>query len=354
MTSRQQLAFYNSFSQHGSGNAQVVINPQDVILLVHIAYFDVYENEADWFMQEFKLITQLGFYSITPDVLDKLSKQSVENAIRFIEMSGAINPQNVIYLYLKNLSELFRRRFKYYRILKSQPFPEVDQIGPRCLLEYGNCNDDLLFSWMRWRKLIYDIDNRSAQETGYLFEPIIASCLGGEPKSHHNSPIKRLANNDEPTNEGRQIDCLVDDTQTVYELKLRVTIAASGQGRFAEELSFPKEAQHAGFKPILIVFDPTPSTLLCKLKEMYINHGGECAVGEAAWALLSEKAGAEMGKYILKYIKPAISKMEDASTQLPSGISLNVTQNQLIIRNEAGDTYTIPRSAVDTPSTFEY
>jgi hypothetical protein len=28
---------------------------------------------------------------------------------------------------------------------------------------------------------LYDIDNRSAQETGYLFEPILAAAIGGIP-----------------------------------------------------------------------------------------------------------------------------------------------------------------------------
>ena len=41
-------------------------------------------------------------------------------------------------------------------------------------------NDDLLASWLVWRKWIFDVDNRAAQETGYLFEPVLTSCLGGE------------------------------------------------------------------------------------------------------------------------------------------------------------------------------
>lgn len=91
----------------------------------------------------------------------------VEDAINYLQLSGATNTENVIYLYLKNLSELWCRQFKFYNILKTQTFPLTEQIGPRCLLEYENCEDALLFSWMSWRKLIYDIDNRSAQETGY-------------------------------------------------------------------------------------------------------------------------------------------------------------------------------------------
>lgn len=181
---RQQRVFYKTFSQHGSGTAMVEIEPKDVVLLIHIAYLDIFENEPDWFSEPFCQLAKESFYTITPEKVAELPGVTVEDAINYLQLSGATNTENVIYLYLKNLSELWRRRFKFYNILKTQPFPLTEQIGPRCLLEYGNCEDALLFSWMSWRKLIYDIDNRSAQETGYLFEPILASCLGGEPVSH--------------------------------------------------------------------------------------------------------------------------------------------------------------------------
>ena len=64
-----------------------------------------------------------------------------------------------------------------------------------------------------------------------------------EPVSHCYSPVKRIDDNGNPTNEGRQIDCYIEESREVYELKLRVTIAASGQGRFSEEMSFPYEAR---------------------------------------------------------------------------------------------------------------
>ena len=168
-------------------------------------------------------------------------------------------------LYLHTLSKLYLRRAKYWKILCTQPFPTANQIAPRPLLEYGNCDNALLFSWLSWRKLIYDIDNRSAQETGYLFEPIVANCLGGDNLGSRNSVVRRLDESGNPTDRGWQVDCYVASTQTVYELKMRMTIAASGQGRFSEELSFAKETKVAGLKPVLIVFDPTPSNRLAEL-----------------------------------------------------------------------------------------
>lgn len=251
-----------------------------------------------------------------------------------------------ICLYLKNLSELWRRRFKFYNILKTQPFPLTEQIGPRCLLEYGNCEDTLLFSWMSWRKFIYDIDNRSAQETGYLFEPILASCLGGESISHRNSPVKRMDDNGNPTTEGRQIDCYIEDSKEAYELKLRVTIAASGQGRFSEEMSFPYEARIAGLTPVLIVFDPTPSALLDRLKTKYVEEGGRYAIGEDAWNMLTDQAGKEMGKYIIKYIKPPISRMDEMCLAIPTNIHLSVSKNNITISDDTKNHYSILRDEV--------
>lgn len=341
---RQQRVFYKTFSQHGSGSALVEVDPKDIVLLIHIAYLDIFESEPAWFSAPFCRLAKESFYMITPEKVEALPRVSMEEAINDLQLSGATNTENVIYLYLKNLSELWRRRFKFYNILKTQPFPFTEQIGPRCLLEYGNCEDTLLFSWMRWRKLIYDIDNRSAQETGYLFEPILASCLGGESVSHRHSPVKRMDDHGNPTAEGRQIDCYIEDSREAYELKLRVTIAASGQGRFREEMSFPYEARMAGLTPILIVFDPTPSTLLDRLKAKYVEEGGRYAIGEDAWKILTERAGKEMGKYIIKYIKPPISKMDEIRLAVPANIHLAASETNITISDHAGNCYRIPRN----------
>lgn len=341
---RQQKEFYKTFSQHGSGDAKVEIPPADVALLIHIAYMDVFEAEPDWFIPAYVTLGKKEFYSLTPSEISALPAINQEGAFALLEKCGATNTNNIIYLYLKNLSELYRRRFKFFNILRTQPFPLTEQIGPRCLLEYGRCKDDLLFDWMSWRKLIYDIDNRSAQETGYLFEPILASCLGGESVSHRYSPVKRIDDNGNPTSEGRQVDCYIEDTKEVYELKLRVTIAASGQGRFNEEMTFPYEAKRAGLTPILVVFDPTPSTLLDQLKAKYVEEGGRYAVGEDAWTLLTDRAGEAMGKYIVKYIKPPISKMDQEKKDIPDSIKLSVKDTELIIEDENENRYVIPRS----------
>ena len=85
--------------------------------------------------------------------------------------------------YLRCITELHKRRKKYSRILSAQPIPTMLQISPRALIEYGSMQPDVLASWITWRKWFYDLDNRSAQESGYLFEPILAAALGGVPGS---------------------------------------------------------------------------------------------------------------------------------------------------------------------------
>ncbi len=85
--------------------------------------------------------------------------------------------------YFACLANLHKRRLKYQRILRSQPIPTIDQVGARGLLQFGSLTPRALGALLFWRKWLYDIDNRAAQETGYLFEPIIAYAIGGAPIS---------------------------------------------------------------------------------------------------------------------------------------------------------------------------
>jgi hypothetical protein len=235
-------------------------------------------------------------------------------------------------LYFENLATLHKRRLKYQRILASQPKPTMNQIGPRSLLEFGGMDHGLLASWLVWRKWIFDVDNRAAQETGYLFEPVLASCLGGEAVGSKNSPVKRLNERDEPTGEGRQIDCYDGESQLAYEFKLRVTIAASGQGRFAEELSFPRDARAAGLPPVLIVLDPTHSPRLDELIAAFNVNDGKHYVGTDAWAHMDSKAGNTMAVFLERYIRPPLSEMANHEDTKPENIQLSWTQSEICIR----------------------
>lgn len=340
---RQQKEFYKTFSEHGSGDAKITITPKEVLLLLYISSSDLNQKEPSLYTAEYSVLAVRGFYNISHQDIEGLPDVSEEECFDCMMECGVTDINtNVIYLYLKNLCDLYRRRVKYNCILQTQPFPNAEQIVPRSLLEYGNCENMLLADWLEWRKWIFDIDNRSAQETGYVFEPILASCLGGEAQSAKNSIVKRIDDNGNTTSNGRQVDCYVADTKEVYELKMRVTIAASGQGRFSEEMSFPKEAEHAGLTPILVVFDGNESELLRKLKAQYVNCGGRCYIGQDAWNMLVNKAGKEMGIFINKYIYPPINAMEDFLNSHPHDITVSQSEGNIIIYGEKGK-YVIKR-----------
>ncbi len=187
---------------------------------------------------------------------------------------------------------------KYARILSSQPFPTLEQVGPRALLQYGNLSPKALTAFMFWRKWFMDVDNRAGQETGYLFEPVIAAAVGGIPYSAKNSVIKSRRNK-----KGRQVDCLIDDgnVKDAYEFKVRVTIAASGQGRWAEELDYPADCRQSGYRPILVCLDGTTNPKLRQLVAAFKREGGKSFVGEAAWKHLDDLAGATMAKFLNQY-----------------------------------------------------
>lgn len=225
------------------------------------------------------------------------------------------------------LAILHKARLKYERILEAQPIPSIDQVGPRSLLQFGKLSPRALASLLIWRKWLYDVDNRAAQETGYVFEPIIAHSIGGVPASAAKSPIKRRG-----TGTGRQVDCLIETERQAYEMKLRVTIAASGQGRWQEELSFPADCKASGYKPILLVLDPTNSTKLSELRAAFRKQGGKAYVGDEAWSHLESRAGSTMGVFLEKYVRRTLQELlKESTTELPE-FSVRKWKNRLILQ----------------------
>lgn len=204
--------------------------------------------------------------------------------------------------YFLSLAALHRARLKFANIFSLQAIPLLEQVGPRGLLQYGDLSAEALGSLLILRKWMYDIDNRAAQETGYLFEPVMAGAMGGSPAPAGSSPVRRGG-----TGRGRQVDCLRGTD--AYEIKIRVTIAASGQGRWAEELSFPADCEASGFTPVLVVLDGTENPKLTELAETFVRHGGHAYVGRDAWAHLEAEAGPTMSVFIEKYIRDPFDEL---------------------------------------------
>lgn len=227
--------------------------------------------------------------------------------------------------YFACLGALQKSRLKYARILEYQPIPTMDQVGPRALLQYGQMDAKTLAGFLLWRKWIFDIDNRAGQETGYLFEPIIANAIGGEPFGAKKSPIKR---HDDKT-KGRQVDCIRG--KLAYEIKIRVTIAASGQGRWKEELDFPIDCEKSGYRPVLVVLDPTPNPKLNELIAAFKQAGGETHVGDAAWHHLGQAAGRVMSVFLEKYAMVPMQQVLDAAPEELPDITLKMSENTFSI-----------------------
>lgn len=233
--------------------------------------------------------------------------------------------------YFSCLAAMHKARLKYARILQRQPLPTMDQVGPRGLLQYGQLSPRALAGFLLWRKWLYDIDNRAAQETGYLFEPIIAHSIGGIPVGATKSPVRR--HND--TKKGRQVDCIRG--KRAYEIKIRVTIAASGQGRWQEELDYPKDCRASGYIPVLVVFDPTDNPKLKALKKAFEAEKGEVYIGVAAWRHLDEAAGDTMAKFIEEYVRQPMEAIlaEVAAGELPEiRLSMNAKRLQVWVAKE--------------------
>lgn len=320
---------YTKCKMHGNGDAQVILTDDELYALIVIAL-----NDLGWFRENLYTktvqIPNDNYYAIPMDWFATL-RIGVTVADLLKTLESAKHQEEDFCLYIENLSALHRRRVKYRRILSTQPLPTMEQIGPRVLLEFGSCNSRWLANWMTWRKWIYDIDNRAAQETGYIFEPLLASCLGGDSVGARHSPVKRVDENGCQTSNGRQIDCYVPTSNTAYELKLRVTIAASGQGRFGEERSFPSECQAAGIKPVLLVLDPTPSNKLDELSKKFIECKGEFYHGKNAWEYIKEKSGDVISVFVEKYIRTAISEIEDIQPATLEEITLSWEEQEIVI-----------------------
>jgi len=132
------------------------------------------------------------------------------------------------------------------------------------------------------------------------------------------------------------------ENQLAYEFKLRVTIAASGQGRFGEELSFPREARAAGLAPVLIVLDPTPSPRLDELIAAFRANNGEYYVGTDAWARMESKAGDTMAVFLERYIKPPLAELARREDAGPEALELTWTDEAVTIKGRSAS-YRIPR-----------
>lgn len=322
--------FFSKCIMLGTGSDRIVLSSAEVFSLLHQCLKDLNWSPSQFNIQQMsEQFPSENYFEIPIDWFTEVSSPESTESMEYIER--LLQHDSDFGLFFMNLCSLHKRRIKYQYILSSQPKPTMEQIGPRGLLEYGLNNTELLANWMLWRKWIFDIDNRSGQETGYLFEPILASCLGGVPMSSSKSPVKRLDDDGLPKKEGRQVDCFVASENVAYEFKIRVTTAASGQGRFGEELSFPSECRAAGIQPILLVLDSTPSNRLTDLSNAFTSASGKVLIGDNAWEHMGVKAGMVVSVFIEKYIKAPLLAIGSQEKEELSSLQLTWTEQNIIV-----------------------
>lgn len=301
--SAAQRTLFEKARRSGSGGQAVGLSDTATNAIVAIVARDL-GLDHPLRAQEGELVP---FYASDPSGLQLTSTTLPLEAFTDLIAAGPPNTDT----YFACLATIHKARLKYERIVATQPVPTFEQVGPRGLLQYGTVDTGALTGLLFLRKWMFDIDNRAAQETGYLFEPIIAAAIGGVPLSAKKSPVKRSGGSG-----GRQVDCLLGDR--AYELKLRVTIAASGQGRWGEELSFPAEAKECGYTPALLVLDSTENDKLTELTAAFEDAGGMAYVGDAAWQHLEDEAGETMSTFLEKYVRHPMQDLLAAVTdELP-------------------------------------
>lgn len=321
LTTAQSSAYTRLRKTSGSEQA-VPLSDDSVRALIYIALADLGLDGDVEVPKTFSLNLYSPAFTVDVECPGPEAKVLYEAAL-------AANPE--CETYVACLSAIHKARLKYLQVLSTQPFASMDQVAPRGLLQYMQLDAFPLAALLVWRKWLYDLDNRAAQDTGYLFEPVIAGAIGGVPVSAKNSPIKRIG-----LSGGRQVDCLKDTK--AYEIKIRITIAASGQGRWSEELSFPREARAAGYIPVLVVLDPTPNPKLTELIAAFKSVGGSTYVGDDAWAHLKAEAGAEMATFLEKYIREPLDEIYlalDEGEPLPK---LTITDMQTRVKFKIGET----------------
>ncbi len=343
MVSTSTKTLFTKLKVLGAGGAKLELSNAQIHSLLQLSCLDLGWDIVEDLGLSTVVLPDPEYFKVRLEWFERRdANEEIGNDVLLNAVQRGINKNADFGLFIHNLATLHKRRLKYRRILSEQPRPTMDQVGPRSLLEYGLIDAGLLASWIIWRKWIFDIDNRSGQETGYLFEPILASCIGGEPVGSKNSLVRRISAGEDVIGGGRQIDCYVASDMTAYEFKLRVTIAASGQGRFGEELSFPVECKAAGLTPILLVLDPTPSNRLTELSAAFEHQGGQILIGEEAWRHLEEKAGPVMAAFIDCYIKPPLERMACFDETKLLDIALSWDDDKIVI-SEPSSEYRINR-----------
>lgn len=259
------------------------------------------------------------FYSMTPD-MDMEERVSPSDVLGVIQHLVENHRDGLLAYAL--LAEIYKRRLRFAHILSHTQIPSAVELGHRSLIEFGNTPKEIS-DQLRLRKMLYDIDNRSAQESAFLYMKIMASVLGGEIVHARNSPILR----DGSSHFRRSVDCIAG--RRAYDFKARMTDAPSRRARFQDEMSFARDCFVSGYTPVLLVLNQLPGQRPVEMIEVFERYEGEVYIGDEAWDHVREVSGTILSKFLDRFVHPrtnAVSRetgplSEDAS---PTAAALQI------------------------------
>lgn len=234
------------------------------------------------------------FYQMTPEphLEDAFS---ASDTLKILKYFSETHPDGLKAYAL--LIEIYKRRLRFAHILSEAHAPSPVDLVHRSLIEFGN-DPKQISDLLRMRKMVYDIDNRSAQESAYLYMTIMASVLGGQTVTSRNSPILKNGSN----HERRSVDCIAG--RRAYDFKARMTEAPSRRARFEDEMSFARDCFTSGYVPVLLVLNQLPGQRPMEMIEVFERYEGEIYIGEHAWEHVRDVAGPVLSKFLDKFVHP--------------------------------------------------
>lgn len=111
-------------------------------------------------------------------------------------------------------------------------------------------------------------------------------------------------------------------------------------------MEFPRDCEASGYKPVLVVLDPTPNPKLDELQRAFLASGGESYIGNSAWNHLGAVAGPTMSRFLEIYVhQPLQDLVEQTPHDLPE-LRIKTEADKIIL--EIGAEYLmIQRSFTD-------
>ena len=92
------------------------------------------------------------------------------------------------------------------------------------------------------------------------------------------------------------------------------------------------DAKASGFKPVLVVLDPTPNPKLTELSEAFTKADGVVYSGEDAWAHLENEAGVTMAQFLAMYVRSPLDDLLDSVPDNLPDLTLSMKADSVVFK----------------------